>query len=425
MQPPQGIAALLEESLVVYKGVTDADGNVLKTTLKCSDIGSGSAYPDFDGNQIILTSGSYKGQARDINGATNGDVAGTITVANAFDGKIVSGTSFIITGIRTVPAEVAALQADVGDASASSLGSLYAILGNPIIPVYNMLGALDFYGKVTTFTNATTFKASGLAGLGNDFFNGYYIYVLRDAAGAGAAPQGELQPITAYTSSDGTFTHTAFTVNLTVNDEILLVNPRFADLQYLVNKALSSPAADSIGEKITNIETETDKITKKLEVQEVVIYPAAEDRAATELDGDGTSPNYLAESSQLNADEAAGMSSPAWTEDIDFESAGTITIIAIYAELRWKQKQTGGGTSTVKMQISGDGGSSWMDISNDVTETGTSYVDKTRAGVGRWITAITAGTNQLQVRLVQWGGTTSSEVALREDTYLRLTYRKS
>jgi hypothetical protein len=123
-------AALITESLVVYKGVTDADGNAAKTTLLCSAIGSASAYPNFNGNQIILTSGSYKGQARDINGATNGDAVGTITVANAFDGKIVSGTSFIITGIRTVPAEVAALQADVGDFSAqSNLKSLLAVLG--------------------------------------------------------------------------------------------------------------------------------------------------------------------------------------------------------------------------------------------------------------------------------------------------------
>lgn len=164
---------------------------------------------------------------------------------------------------------------------------------------------------------------------------------------------------------------------------------------------------------------------KQLEVQEVIIYPAAEDRATTELDGDGTSPNYLAESSQSNADEAAGMASPAWAEDFDFEQAGTITLISIYAELHWAQKQTGGGTSSVKMQISGDGGSTWQDISNNVTETGTSYADKIRIGVGRWITTITAGANQLQLRLVQWGGVTSSQVRLRENSYLRILYRKS
>jgi len=166
-------------------------------------------------------------------------------------------------------------------------------------------------------------------------------------------------------------------------------------------------------------------LSDKLEVQEVVIYPAAEDIATTELDGDGTSPNYLAESSQSNINEAAGEASPAWTEDINFEQAGTIATISIYAELRWAQKQTGGGTSSAKMQISGDGSATWVDLTDNVTETGTSYADKTRAGVGRWVTAITTGANQLQLRLVQWGGTTSSEVKLREDTYLRITYRKS
>lgn len=153
---------------------------------------------------------------------------------------------------------------------------------------------------------------------------------------------------------------------------------------------------------------------------DVVIYPGAEDRATTELNRDGMSPNYLAESSQSNLDEAAGMASPAWTEDIDFEQSGTI--ISIYAEMRWAQKQTGGGTSSAKMQISGDGGSTWVDLTDNVTETGTSYADKTRAGVGRWITAITAGANQLQIRLCQWGGTTSSQVKLREDSYLRIAY---
>jgi len=109
MEPPQRVST----PLVVYKGVTDADGNVGGTTLKCSDIGSASTYPDFDGNQIIIRSGSYKGQARSINGTTNGDAAGTITVADAFDGTILSGTSFIITGIRSAIADIAALQADV------------------------------------------------------------------------------------------------------------------------------------------------------------------------------------------------------------------------------------------------------------------------------------------------------------------------
>ena len=92
------------ESLVVYKGATDADGNVGGTTLKCSAIGSASAYPDFNGNQIIFTSGSYKGHARSIDGVTNGDAAGTIKLKSyAFDGRILSGTSFIIVVVQGRP----------------------------------------------------------------------------------------------------------------------------------------------------------------------------------------------------------------------------------------------------------------------------------------------------------------------------------
>ena len=103
MYPPQGISALLEEALVVYKGTTTSAG-ADASELVCSDLASKA---DWDGNQIIITSGDYEGQARDINGATN-NATGTVTPANAFGGVIVAGVTFVITGIRTVPAEVAA-----------------------------------------------------------------------------------------------------------------------------------------------------------------------------------------------------------------------------------------------------------------------------------------------------------------------------
>lgn len=86
--------------LVVYQGITDASGNVGGTTLVCSDI---SANADWDGNLVIITSGDYQGQARDISGATT---SGTITVGTAFDGQILDETTFSIAGIRTVPIEV-------------------------------------------------------------------------------------------------------------------------------------------------------------------------------------------------------------------------------------------------------------------------------------------------------------------------------
>lgn len=107
MFPPQGIAALLKEALVVYKGTTTSAGAADGSTLVCSAL---TAKADWNGNQIIITSGDYDGQARDINGTT---ALGTVTPAEAFGGQIVAGVTFVITGIRTVPAEVEELTTDV------------------------------------------------------------------------------------------------------------------------------------------------------------------------------------------------------------------------------------------------------------------------------------------------------------------------
>ena len=90
---------------------------------------------------------------------------------------------------------------------------------------------LVFRGTVTTYTDTTHFKVSSLPDYGNaddfpdEFFKDYYAYVVWDAGATGAAPQGESQPVSAYSSLDGGFTHTAFTVPVAVGDEILLIHP--------------------------------------------------------------------------------------------------------------------------------------------------------------------------------------------------------
>ncbi|MBA7523087.1 hypothetical protein ES705_15210 [subsurface metagenome] len=82
---------------------------------------------------------------------------------------------------------------------------------------------LSYYGKVTTYTDTTHFKASALAGFGDTFFKGYFVYVVRDAGGAGAAPQFEEKQILNYTSADGTFNHEAFSTPLAEDDEVLIL----------------------------------------------------------------------------------------------------------------------------------------------------------------------------------------------------------
>lgn len=86
---------------------------------------------------------------------------------------------------------------------------------------------LSFQAVVTTLTDATHFKAAELTGFGNDFFNGYFAYVVHDSGGSGGAPQGQVRPISDYVSADGTFTHTAFTVPLVTTD-VLLIMHRYA-----------------------------------------------------------------------------------------------------------------------------------------------------------------------------------------------------
>jgi hypothetical protein len=101
------------------------DGNEGGTTIVCPGLPTTS---DFDGNIVIVISGDYKGEARTIKGDTTGRI---ITVDSAFSGQIAEGVKFSVFGIPSTAIGVSAIAADVGDASASTLGSLYEILGDP------------------------------------------------------------------------------------------------------------------------------------------------------------------------------------------------------------------------------------------------------------------------------------------------------
>jgi hypothetical protein len=64
--------------------------------------------------------------------------------------------------------------------------------------------------------------------------------VFRDAGGAAAAPQGETQQITGYTTATGLFTSNAFTVPIAVGDDVIIMSGRIAaipDILATVNHA--------------------------------------------------------------------------------------------------------------------------------------------------------------------------------------------
>ena len=88
---------------------------------------------------------------------------------------------------------------------------------------------LSFIGTVTGVAGAPKFQCSGLAGFDNDFFNGYWAYVVWDAGGAAAQPQGQMLECTGYAAGD--FTVAAFAPNaIAVGDKVLFLHPSMASL---------------------------------------------------------------------------------------------------------------------------------------------------------------------------------------------------
>jgi len=143
----------LIDKLISYEGITTANGAPGGTTLIDTIL---TTKPDYNGNLLVIQSGTHKGQAADINGTT---LLGTVTPHTPFGGVILAGTSFTIYGIRAVPAEVAALMADVGDASASALGSIYDILDDPAQSYLAMIG---YEGATSLADKLTAIRAGYL-----------------------------------------------------------------------------------------------------------------------------------------------------------------------------------------------------------------------------------------------------------------------
>lgn len=92
---------------------------------------------------------------------------------------------------------------------------------------------LFFAGTVTAVPGANQFTIPTLAGLGPGMFasatNPYQAYVLRDAGGTSAAPQGEIQAVTGYVDATGNFTTNAFTVAVQPGDQMLIMNPEIGN----------------------------------------------------------------------------------------------------------------------------------------------------------------------------------------------------
>ncbi|MDP2660211.1 MAG: hypothetical protein Q8R28_05740, partial [Dehalococcoidia bacterium] len=136
-------------------------------------------------------------------------------------GKVLAGAG----GLTAYPAAAAPAN---GVSMAAALRWISDSMGTLIA------SGLAYIATVSTATSTVAFSAIDIAGKGNAFFVGWDIVPVWDAGGAGAAPQGEEQPCSAYISATGAFVHTAFTAQLAVTDKVLLIHPRIANLIRLI-----------------------------------------------------------------------------------------------------------------------------------------------------------------------------------------------
>jgi len=230
----------LIRTLTAYSGITTSDGAFDGTaTLIDSNL---KGRNDFISEKTILI---LSGDAKDEDkGATAFDTSdGKITLqGTGFSHQIKAGTIFRVLNISTTEIDVANINSKIGtNTDPAGKTTLFAWL----LKLFEHGGqGLVYYGEVTQVNLDTQFRVAGLAGFGDAYFaDTYRVFVVRDAAGLGAAPQGEMQPCTAYTSVGGIFTQPAFTAGLGVGDEVLLLHERIAEIADLV-AALGNPTAD-------------------------------------------------------------------------------------------------------------------------------------------------------------------------------------
>ena len=188
-------------------------------------------------------------------------VTGSTGFANIIDvsaGVAASGgsaTSWVLSSddVASLATAVAAIQADIGNPSgagttldaeirtgydstsvtANQNGSVMEMQKFLIANTVPDLQGFAFGGTCNSgmTPSTTSIVSSSLVGYGDGYFaNKYYLQILLDGVTPGAAPEMEVQPITAYTSSTGTFTTNAFTVTVKPNSRIFVMHESIANI---------------------------------------------------------------------------------------------------------------------------------------------------------------------------------------------------
>jgi len=145
-RPPLDELLALSRSTIAREGVTTGAGAVTGDSIIDAALIGAGANSFISMLMVVYPGEPLNVDSMDITAFNN--VTGEVTLSTAYKGvaaAIPAGVPYKIVTFRFVPAEVAALLADIGDASASTLGSLYAILGDPEVAISHSLGHVPKY----------------------------------------------------------------------------------------------------------------------------------------------------------------------------------------------------------------------------------------------------------------------------------------
>jgi len=199
----------------------------------------------FNGCLLMPTEGACRFQPRRIvdwavGGGGPGTGIFTLDPNNPFT-AVPGLVDYVIIGDQTefVPAADAAINRTPADvignkADLAAAGIIKAINSILALAKQSAKQSLFLLADVTTFTDLNNFASLDLVGYENDFFGGgaagWYVFVVRDDGGAGAAPTGEYRLVTDYVSATGAFVHNAFSALLAVGDQVMLIHPMLYEI---------------------------------------------------------------------------------------------------------------------------------------------------------------------------------------------------
>jgi len=109
-----------------------------------------------------------------------------------------------------------------------------------LLDVYGELGMLQVKAATGGATTYATVSDMAQIGIKDSYKNGC-LFVVKDSAGLGAAPEGEFNRITEYDHITGKFTTSAFTAAIATGDEVGFTRPNpwpLLDMIQITNRAL-------------------------------------------------------------------------------------------------------------------------------------------------------------------------------------------